>query len=337
MRACQYTLPFVIAAFAAAGGCSSDEGGGGGNGGAGGSGAAGACWPSNDACYVAGPEGPGAECLAKKDNTNEAVWQGRLTSIEVLKPAKLAQQFIQGAIIDNGVSLNQQECNEGGEGTFTWLFEFNPATNKLKTGGGPPVQDPKAGSCFVTLTNTSLPVAPIEVDVTIDGQNFSASGIDVNVPVFLNPDDTTNALVLPLHDVEFSGTFSADHNCIGSFNGDELQPINNCAPDTSTTPPQRFWKNGGTLKGYITILEADQVYVEELGSTLCVFIAGAADWKGPAPANDCATSAKWMAGERPAGDWCSTTNAPADGSCSDAWRLEGQFAGAAFQINGDCP
>lgn len=334
MRSCQFTLPFVVAAFAAAGGCSSDEGGGG-SGGAGGSGAAGACWPTSDACYVAGPEGPGAECLAKKDNSGEAVWQGRLTSIEVVKPDKLAQQFIQGAIIDNGVSLNQQECNEGGEGTFTWLFQFDPSTNKLKTGGGLPVKDPKAGSCFVTLTNTSLPVGPIEVDVTIDGNNFSASGIDVNVPVFLTPDDTTNALVLPLHDVEFSGTFSDDHNCIGRFNGDLLTPVNNCAPDTSTTPPQRFWENGGTLKGFITIEEADKVFVEELDSTLCVFLAGANEWKGSA--KDCATSDNWIAGMRPDADWCSTTNAPADASCKDAWRLEGQFAGAAFQINGDCP
>jgi hypothetical protein len=334
MRTIFGAIPLAMLALGAAGGCSSDEGGGsGGAGGSAGSGA-GPCWPKDDACYFAGPTGPGAECLAKADNTGKTAWQGRLTSIQVTKPAKLAQQFVQTTIIDNGVSLNQQDCNEFGEGTFSWLFEFDSATNKLRTGGGLPIADPKAGGCFVSLNTTSLPVAPIEVDVTIDGQNFSASDIDVYVPIFLDPADTSKAIVLPLHGVEFAGSFNDDtHNCIGSFNGDVLDPIDGC----QAPPPTRAWKNGGTLKGYITIAEADQVYVEELGMTLCVYIAGATDWQGQDPDNNCATSAKWLAGERPPGDWCSTTNQPADGTCQDAWRLEGEFAAAAFTVTGDCP
>lgn len=335
MRSMLLASPLVLGALLVGGGCSSDDGSGG-NGGAGGSGGSGPCWPKDDACFVAGPSGPGAECLAKQDNTGATKWQGRLTSIQVLKPERLAQEFVQKAIIDNGVSLNQSACNEKGEGTFSWLFEFDSQTKKLKTGGGLPVTDPKAGGCFVSLATTSLPVGPIEVDVTVDGLSFTASGIDVNVPVFLTPTDTSQAIVLPLHDVDFAGSFNDEsHNCIGKYNGDELDPLNSCLPDTSIDPPQRLWKNGGTLYGYITIAEADAVFVEELGSTLCVFLAGAGDWKGTN--DDCATSAKWQAGERPPGDWCSTTNAPADAACSDAWRLEGAFAAAAFPINGDCP
>lgn len=337
MRTIFGLIPLAVLALGAAGGCSSDEGGGsGGSGGAGGSAGSGAgpCWPKDEACYVAGPTGPGSECLAKADNTGKTAWQGRLTSIQVTKPAKLAQQFVQTTIIDNGVSLNQAACNEFGEGTFSWLFEFDSATNKLRTGGGLPISDPKAGGCFVSLTTTSLPVAPIEVDVTIDGLNFSASNIDVYVPIFLDPADTSKAIVLPLHGVEFAGSFNDDsHNCIGTFNGDALDPVDGC----QAPPPMRAWNNGGSLKGYITIAEADQVFVEELGMTLCVYIAGATDWKGTEPDNNCATSAKWVAGERPPGDWCSTTNQPADASCQDAWRLEGEFAAAAFGVSGDCP
>lgn len=318
-----------------AGGCGGDDEGGG-NGGSGATGGGGACWPTADVCYIDGPAGPGAECLAKNDNTGQTKWSGRLTSIQVTKPTQLAQQFIQRTIIDNGVSLNQKDCLESGEGTFTWLFEFDSTTNKLKTGGGLPITDPKAGGCFVSLTDP-ISVGPIEVDVTITGSSFSASGIDVNVPIFLTPDSTANAIVLPLNDVDFSGSFNDDtHNCIGTYNGDELDPLNACGADYTVNPPLRPWKNGGSLKGHITIAQADEVFVEELGSTLCVYLAGP-DWKGPDPDNSCATSAKWIAGERPAGDWCSTTNAAADAGCSDAWRLEGEFAAAGFKVNGDCP
>ncbi len=177
---------------------------------------------------------------------------------------------------------------------------------------------------------------PITVDVNIDadGTSFTASDIDVFVPIFTSPTDTTNPIILPLHQVDLVGKFSDDtHNCIGKFNGAELDPVNACKPDVLSG--QRPWTTGATLKGYITIAEADQVFVQELGSTLCVFLAGVADWKGSD--NDCKTSDKWIGGERPPGDWCSTTNSPADSTCSDAWRLEGDFSASAIKINGDCP
>jgi hypothetical protein len=323
-----FFLPLVLGSLVLwAGAACSDDGDG--KSGTGGTGATGGCWPTSDACYVSGPSGPGAECLAKTDNTNKTKWQGRLTGIEVKKPAKLALDFVQKAVIDNGVSLNQPECMESGEGTFSWLFEVDSVTKKMRTGGSPPILDPKAGGCFITMTNLSLPVAPIEVDVTIDGLSFSASGIDVYVPIFLEPDNTTNAIVLPLHEVTINGTFNDDsHNCIGRFKGDELLPEETCAG--------RAWENGGDLNGYITVQEADQVFMDELGVTLCVWIAGIGDgWKGTA--GDCATSPNWLAGQRPKGDWCSTTNAPASGTCEDAWYLEAGFAASAFPVNGDCP
>lgn len=295
----------------------------------------GSCVPSAEECYVAGKTGPGAECLAKHDNQTSAVWQGRFSQITVLKPAALANEFVQTSIIDLGISLNQEKCVENGDGTFAWIFSLDPATNKMRTGGGLPIQNPKDGTCFVTITGGALPIAPIDVDVTVTGDSFSATGINVNVPIFLPGKGTTDPTILPLHEVEFKAQFNDDtHNCIGKHNGDTLSPLNTCQPDTKADPPERAWTPGGTIKGYITIEEADQVFVEQLGSTLCVFLDKTF---GNGPDDDCKSSAKWIAGDRPAGDWCSTTNAAADATCKDAYRLEGEFAASAFKVNGDCP
>ncbi len=301
-----------------------------------GGGLSGECWPQAEACYVAGPSGPGAECLSKADNSGKTTWTGRLTSIHIQKPTTLAQKLIQESVIDKGVDLNQSDCNERGEGTFTWLLELDSTSGKLKTGGGLPIGDPKAGSCFVSLPNAALPVAPISVDIALDGNQFSASGIDVNVPIFADPNDLSNVIILPLHAVDFTGSFNDDtHNCIGKYNGDSLSLDNLCYPDTTTTPPQRTWTTGGTLKGHITVAEADKVMIDDLGATLCAFIGGTTTWKGPD--GSCATSAEGMSGKLPDGDWCAATNAAADANCKDAWRLEGAFAAAAFPISGDCP
>jgi hypothetical protein len=327
MRALRFGLILAAAALPVFA-CSSDEEKPGGNTGA-------SCVPSAAECYGSGPSGPGAECLAKHDNTGSDKWQGRITQITVKSPPRLALEFIQETVIDTGVSLDQPACFERGEGTFNWLFEFDRTNGKLRTGGGLPVKDAAEGSCFVTLTSTPLPIAPITVDVNIDadGLGFSATAIDsVFVPIFASPDDLSNPIILPLHQVELKGTWNSDaHNCIGHFNGETLDPFNDCLPFN-----ERSWTGGANLKGYITIDEADQVVIEELGSTLCVFIAGVGDWQGSD--KNCKTSDKWLAGERPEGDWCSSTNTPPDGTCeNDAWRLEGDFAAAAIKINGDCP
>jgi len=335
--------------------CGGDDGGGGSGGGGGGSGASGGggatggggtgatgglpsgpCVPTAEECYGAGPTGPGAECLAKADNSSASKWQGRLTSILVKAPASLAGAFVQEQVIDKGISLDQPSCYEGGDGTFSWLYEIDPTAKTMKTGGSLPIgADPKVGGCFVTMTTTALKIAPITVPVTIEANNtsWSAQDIDVNVPIFLSATDTKNPIILPLHKVKLIAKFNdATHNCIGKFNGDQLDPINSCLPDTKAIPPQRSWTTGGTLEGYITVAEADQVMVAELGATLCVLLAGL-DWKGPD--KDCKSSTKWQSGERPAGDWCSATN---DASCAqkDSYLLKGDFAAAAFKINGEC-
>jgi hypothetical protein len=316
--------------FLACGG--GDDGGGGAGGGSGTS----PCVPAAEECYASGPTGPGHECLAKADNTGAATWQGRLTSIAVEAPKALGNAFIQEQVIDKGISLNQPSCFEEGDGTFSWLFDVDPVKKTMKTGGSLPITDPKSGGCFVSLPGASVPVEPIEVPVSIDAdqKGFSATDVDVNVPIFRSAADLSNPIILPLHKVKIAAKFNDDtHNCVGKFNGDELDPGNSCRPDTKAIPPQRSWTPAGTLEGYITVEEADKVWLDQLKESLCVALAGI-DWKGSD--GYCKTSSKWAAGERPAADWCAATN---DASCAtkDSYLLKGSFAAAAFKINGDCP
>ncbi len=317
-------------------GCSSDSGesGSGGNGGSGGTGSVGECMPTAAECYADGPTGPGAECLAKTDNSNSDVWTGRFSYLKIDKPPALANQLIQNIVVNKGIALNQEACNETGDGTFTWLIEFNSTTGKLKTGGGDPITDPKAGGCFVSIPNSNpaLDVKPATVDVTVDDDGkFAASVEGVVVPIFLDV-EKTKVILLPLHGIAFDGQFSADRNCVGKYNGDIFTASNLCQPDTTTGETE--WTTGGHLKGYITIEEAEDVYIDDLSTSLCAQIAGP-DWKGQ-PDGKCSDTAAWQAGERPEGDWCAETNAPATADCKNAWALEAGFAASAIKINGDC-
>lgn len=323
-------------------GCSSDDDTSGGNGGSGNGGNAGSggganvgeCVPTAAECYVDGPTGPGAECLAKVDNSESDVWTGRFSFLKINKPAALANQIVQDAVINKGISLHQEACKENGDGTFSWLLEFNPATGKLKTGGGDPVTDPKAGGCFVSIPNANpaLAVTPVEVDVDVDAQGKFAANIDsVVVPIFLDV-DKSSVILLPLHAIAFDGQFSTDHNCIGRYNGDKFTKSNLCQPDA--TLDETNWTTGGNLQGYITIEEAEAVYIDTLSVSLCAQVAGK-DWKGK-PTGTCSETEAWKAGERPAGDWCSETNSAATDTCKDAWQLQGGFAASAIKINGNC-
>jgi hypothetical protein len=273
--------------------------------------------------------------MAKSDNAGKTTWQGRLTSIDVKAPAKLASQLVQTAVIDKGISLHQPNCNENGDGTFTWLYEIDSTAKTIKTGGALPITDPSQGACYVKMTSGTINIAPITAPVTIDadGKTFHAKDIDVNVPIFLTATDLE--LILPLHKVTLDATFSDNaHDCIGHYNGPDLDPANSCLPDTKLIPPQRAWTTNAQLAGFITIDEADLVFVKELATSLCVLIAGQ-DWKGPD--GYCKSSTKWTGGAKPDGDWCSTTNAAADASCKDAWQLRGDFSAAGFKVTGDCP
>jgi hypothetical protein len=341
----------ALAATCALLGCSSNNGGSPSSGGSGGSGTGGSssggtgnggsggalppCMPTAAECYVSGPHGPGAECMARIDNGSATTWQGRLSDLDVSAPAALAAQLVQTVIIDQGLNFKETACNQTGLGTFNWLFEYDSVKHTLKTGGGPPVSDPTKGDCYAVIPNSNpaLTVGPQTVNVTATGTQFSGSNIDVVVPLYAAAGDTSPSILLPLHKVSLEGTWTADHDCIGSYDAADLSTSNDCEAQY----PKRDWKTGGTLSGYILITEADQVTIPQLnGETLCVLLTGDPNtWEGPN--NDCASSSAWKAGQRPKGDWCSSTNAAATASCSDAYHLQANFAAQAFKVTGNCP
>ncbi len=343
----------VAAVAAAVAGCgsSSDDGGGGSGGSAGGAGGAGGsgagateCVPTADICYVAGPSGPGAACMAKADFSAQDVTQLRVTSHQVASPVALASPFVQDSIITKKSALFEPDCNLEGSGQFNLLMEVDTAQKKVTLGGGVPqavLGAPKDGTCYASFTDTGsgLTVAPTTADYTEQSDGtLEALFPEFVMPIYLEDAVTSDSYVLvPLHEMTFTAKLSDDKNCVGRYAPEQVNPDLLCQPDQG----EFAWKTGGRYEGYITVEEADNVFVVSLGETLCVVLTNdPSKWKGPSPDASCKTSKGFTeTGALPKGDWCSTTNS-ADG-CQDSWRLVIDVAAQAIPINGeygkDCP
>lgn len=271
-----------------------------------------------------------SECVAIVDNKDATKYGLRMAQLTLEKPAALANPLIAG-IIDDGVTMNLEDCFLTGNGTFSWLLEFDSATGKLKTGGAEPAKDPTAGYCFVNTTLDGTPVAPLVVDAAPDASGkFSVTvGGDVVVPIFLT--DTSDYILLPLREAKIiDATLTSDQNCIGKFNSATLDTVDACEPAGEVT---RF-ENGATLDAYITLEDADAVRIAALpgNKSLCTLLTGETS------ADDDAVCPRDADGKITSkGDWCSTTNAAADAACADAYKLGAKFAATAVKINGDCP
>jgi hypothetical protein len=331
------SILIALGAFGAAG-CSSDDAktDGGDTPGA-------SCQPTSADCYVDGPEGPGAECLALHDNSGSDKIQMRVSMLKVDSPPVLAQPFMQDAIITKKVTLAREQCNLYGDAQYNVLFEFDTAQKTVTSGGAYPhaeIGDPKTdGACYARFTDESsaIDVEPVTTDLEIDGNTFRAEFPHIVIPIFLE-DKKDSYVLLPLSQLSVEAELSEDRNCIGRFQHETLSPDNLCA-----APEGKFaWEGAGTYKSFITVEESDGVNIQSLGYTLCVLLSGdVAKWRGPLNEDGiaaCKDSAGWTAaGNRlPTGDWCSTDNAPANGDCADAFRLETSFAASAIKITGDC-
>lgn len=326
---------FVGLAALSAVGCGGDGGGTGGSGGSGGSGATGGtgtagsspseCSPSCDA-----NKGIDSDCVAINDNSGEATYGLRMAQLTINKPEKLtsASNPVIGTLIESGVTMNLEDCNLTGEGTFSWLLQFDTASGKLKTGGALPVSDPTAGYCFVNQMLGDKMVSPISLDAKpdADGKFSVTTGQNVIVPIFLGSADTY--VLLPLSDAKIvNATVSSDQNCIGKYNADKLTAANSCEPDGDVT---RF-ENAAELDAYITLEDADSVIISSLKQSLCILLTGDAG-DGGMP-KKCARDGNGAIVAK--GDWCSETNAA--GGCEDAMKLGAEFAASAVKVSGDCP
>jgi hypothetical protein len=322
----------------ACGGSDEDDTGTAGTGGGSGSGGgSSACQPKLDDCYAAGPEGPGKECLAKADFSGADVTMLRVSSHQVASPAALAQPFVQDTVISKKSALKEPECNINGAGQFNLLMSIDTVAKELTLGGGVPqalVGPAKQGTCWASFTDeaTSIEVSPFKATYTESNGTLSADFPSFVMPIYLEDEVSTNGdtyVLVPLHELTVTAKLSADKNCIGRYAAETLSPDFSCQPDQG----EFSWETGGRYEGYITVEEADDVFVVSLGQSLCVVLTGdPSKWKGT-PDNNCKTAPAFANEGLPKGDWCSTTNSA--GGCQDSWRLVIDIAAQAIDIRGD--
>jgi hypothetical protein len=314
------TLTFLFGgaavALASIAGCGDDES----------SGTSSTGGPGGTCAPGAGCPDVASECVALVDNSGKDKFALRIGQLTVVTPMALNTGIVE-TVVSDGVTMNLAECKSesgftllDGMGSFSWILEFDRATDMLKTGGADVTPSPGDGYCFLNGTIQGFDVAPFEVGAAIDasGNVAPTEARDVTVPIFTDA-SATSVVLLPLKSVELTGMkVSSDQNCIGSLNP-ELDPNNLCLPATNIGVPR--FVDGGTLAGYIVLEDADQIEVEQAGNSLCVLLSGNLATYGEIEFK---------------GDWCAADNGPATATCYDAVRLESNFSASAVEITGDC-
>jgi hypothetical protein len=233
-----------------------------------------------------------------------------MRKLRVTTPLSLSVAFVQDNLVDKGVNLT--EACEGGDGGFSVLLHLDTAAKTLTVGGGPP-QMGTSPTCFVNTTNNGFAVAPVTSPATqaSDGTwQASAFPGPLNIPVFADG-QLTELVTLPVRQASIqSMKLSADGNCVGSY--------------ASVADCER-WTPAAILSGFITLEDADRVPIPQLnGTTLCVLLTHQTSTTCPRDGNQ-----KIIA----AGNYCSTTNAPAtDTTCADSFWLASTFAASAVTI-----
>ena len=290
-------------------------------------GTGGAPLPCDPTCQQV--QGVPSDCVAITDNAGKTKFGLRMAQLAFNKPDELtaAKNPVVAGVLAKGATINLPDCNLNGGGTFSWLLEIDTVAGTLKTGGAPIQADPTAGYCFVNSQLSGGPpaVSPLTVAAQLDanGNLTVPTGGDVVMPIFLV--DLDNYILLPLSHLVLAGTkVSPDHNCIGRYNAEALDPASQCLPVEYT--------NGGKIEAFMTLEAADAIPVTSLNRSLCSLLTKTDDGgnpkKCPRDANGKITSQ---------GDWCAATNAPATAACFDALEFAGDFAASAVDITGNCP
>lgn len=269
----------------------------------------------------------GPVCLSLEDYDDKQIFNLRMSRFTFTAPKALAEDHhVQNAVV-GGVTPNLPGCGVNGPATFSWIMQFNMSASTLQTGIAKLVTDPTEGYTFINEPmmqgGTTYPIGPVafhDVDLSSDGSFSVKEGLDLNVPIYLDSTGT-NFVIIPLHKARmFAGRVAPDHNCIGHYNAEGLDPAKGCAGDIS----HPLFIAGAKVDGYITLEEADTIVSTSFGISLCFFLTGKGD--GGAPVK-CARSNGAIVAE---GDWCSATNDGA--SCTDAVRLAADFAASAVRV-----
>lgn len=295
------------------------------------------CTPygTNNGCPIAAKCGDPTTCEPFTKNPPPDAPDGgvdtfRMRLINITAPPALAKPVIQSQIVTAAVDLPPDGgCGESGSGLFNWLISVDKAKGTITTGGAPPSPDPWGkGYCFINGTVTGVPVQPTVSPATFVGNTFSTPPFvgELRIPIFLAP---KGEVILPIRGGSFHEVaLSPDGNCIGAMNQASLTPPNCTDPSPTGTNSCSHWHSAGTLGGYITLEEADGVYVQLLGESLCVLLTGD---------NNMATSGeqKCSAAGKTAGDYCApTTDGGTGHPCAngDSFWLSAQFAASAVKL-----
>jgi hypothetical protein len=294
------------------------------------------CTSSGSVCAVT-KNSDGTSCgepLCLNMATNVApVYNFRMEAIYVASPPILsAKSLVASAVVTPSVGLNQGTCGyyvgKSSLGTvlagaFNWIIQVNTETKMLTTGGAPPVTDPYGkGYCFVDETDTPdggmpIPLKPLVAPVEINGNTVTGKPQTtvLNIPIFQSSSNLKDPIVLPIRGAEIQFTMSTDGNCIGDINPDWYQFAGSGSAGCQDRSPDSCpkWFTNGSLAGYITLADAQNVFVAALGENLCALLE---------------TESTCMPNM---GDYCSTTGTA--GGCKDSFWLSATFAANAVKIN----
>ena len=223
----------------------------------------------------------------------------RLRRLSVTSPPAMDNVVLQQLITD---SMDRE--------LFIWLLRFTGVGSgelTLQTGSGE-----KVPSTTCTYRYLAPTYPPDEMTMTESGSAFELSGTAIpqlDVPMWSEgtafPDPPL--LTLPLRELDISGTFSADHLTIGTYDAVAEE-----------------WTDGGLLVGKITVNDAKATVIEDLDMTLCGLIANESNAAGPS--DDCT------------GDPTTWTNPPdttvVTGTGTEpAYNLTGTISASAVYVN----
>ena len=185
----------------------------------------------------------------------------RLRHLGITAPTAMVNAILQQLFDD---SMDNED--------FIWLLTFDgigSGTLTLKTGSG---QKVARTTCTYRFLDPDYPSDTMEMAETALAFDLSGDPIpELRVPMWSEGTEFPAAplLILPLRELDISGTFDSTHMSIGTYD------------DVSGR-----WTDGGNLVGKVTAADAQATVIDLLGMTLCGLVSGETGVAGD-PSDDC--------------------------------------------------
>lgn len=289
------------------------------------------CTPTDPSCSQVT-----SDCLSVFDNASRTTFALRIGQLNFYQPTAFNGDLQKAAFLAS-VTMNLPKCNLKGSGAFSWIVSVDKAAGTFQFGAAKPPAFPLDGYSFVNetipLSGQMFPVAPVSGTMTLDADGtFQPDTLEsVVVPAYLDA-QATSLILVPLHKVRlFETKISADQNCIGSHNVAGLSPSDGCLPNISKNISS--FVSGGKLEAFISLEEADEIMITSFGlnRSLCVLLSNdpMKFGNGGSPIK---CKRDGMGKVQFNGDWCGSTNLPADAICYDAVSMFAGFAASGVEL-----